>query len=244
MYNILKKITLKLIPKKVLFRYESIIRYFIYLKYKGNKFECNICKKKLSEFIELNNDYLCPRCGSISRTRRLYNILENNFIKDSKKILDFSPSRSLYRNLKKKQSNYISSDLSGDFISDVSYNIKNIECRNNKFDLIICYHVLEHIDDDLKAMKELNRILKKAGNCIIQTPFKTGEIYENNLITSSKEREIHFGQNDHVRIYSVDGLKTRLESCGFFVEVKNFNENQKNRNGFKVEETVLICTKV
>lgn len=244
MYNFLKKTTLKIIPKKTLFRYEYFLRYFYFLNYRGNKYECNICEKKLNSFISIvSTNKLCPRCGSINRTRRLWKVLNDEFSDTPKKILDFSPSRSFYRKLKKSNNTYISSDLSGNFLSDVRYNIKNIDSNKDNFDLIICYHILEHIDNDTKAISELFRVIKKEGHCIIQTPFKTGEIYENKSITTPKEREKHFGQSDHVRIYSVEGLKYRLENCGFIVDTKNYNENSRNINGFSTNETVLICKK-
>lgn len=241
-YSKIKKIILKLIPKNVLFRYEYALRYFYYLFYLGNNFQCNICYKKISNFIALGNDRLCPRCGSLQRTRRLMQILNDGFLNENTKILDFSPSRSIYRVLKSKQ-NYLSSDLSGDFLFDVRYDITDIEAQKNSFDLIICYHILEHIVDDQKAMNELFRVLKNGGFCIIQTPFKTGEIYEDYSIKTPEEREKHFGQNDHVRIYSVSGLQKRLEDAGFKVVVKNFELDHENLHGFSSKETVLICNK-
>jgi hypothetical protein len=77
----------------------------------------------------------------------------------------------------------------------------------------------------------------------MQTPFKTGAIYEDNHINTPAAREIHFGQRDHVRIYSVEGLKSRLEAAGFQTEVRNFQEAQDNRPGFSQQETVLIARK-
>jgi SAM-dependent methyltransferase len=242
-YSKLKKLIVKIFPKSFLFRYEHLFRNLYYKKYAGNKYKCNICDSGLRSFVEIKNDQLCPKCGSLQRTRRLWQILEGEFIKRDLTILDFSPSRNIYRLMKKKVSKYISSDLSGDFISDVAYNIKDINCNDETFDLIICYHILEHIDDDLKAMRELNRVLKKESYCIIQTPFKDGEIYENEAITSPQERGKHFGQSDHVRIYSINGLKNRLEEVGFRVEVRNYKEEVENYNGFGALETVLICQK-
>lgn len=233
----------KVFPKQFLFRYEYLFRYFYYLRFIGNKYKCNICGSRIRFFVEIKNDRLCPRCGSLQRTRRLWQILFSEFIKGEQTILDFSPSRNIYRLMKKNNNYYVSSDLSGDFISDVAYNILDIDCKDEKFDLVICYHILEHIDDDFKAMKELLRVLKKEGYCIIQTPFKECEIYENSSITSPSEREKHFGQSDHVRVYSIYGLKNRLESVGFQVEVRNYKEENENFRGFNTEETVLICKK-
>ncbi len=242
-YTRIKSFILKIIPKKFLIRYESLFRNIYFLKFKGNNYTYNICNSGLRSFIEIKDDKLCPRCGSLQRTRRLWQIIESEFNNREQNILDFSPSRNIYRIMKKNFNYYISSDLSGDFISDVAYNIKQIDCKPHEFDLIICYHILEHIDDDLKAMKELMRVLKKGGCCIIQTPYKEGEIYENADIILPKEREKHFGQSDHVRIYSINGLKSRLERVGFKVEIRHYKEECDNYRGFSTEETILMCEK-
>ena len=92
-----------------------------------------------------------------------------------------------------------------------------------------------------QAMKELYRVLKPNGTVLIQTPFKEDEIYEDYTITSETNRLLHFGQEDHVRIYSVDGLKKRLESEGFSVSVKQFEENEYL--GFSDKEIILFATK-
>src|SRR3990167_1440672 len=50
--------------------------------------------------------------------------------------------------------------------------------KNNEFDLIYTSHVLEHLDDLVKVMKELKRILKKGGKIIIRVPhFSCGVSY-------------------------------------------------------------------
>ena len=116
--------------------------------------------------------------------------------------------------------------------------------EDEKFDTIICYHILEHVADDLKAISELYRVLKPQGTILIQTPFKEGEIYEDYSIVSQKDREQHFGQKDHVRVYSAEGLKKRLKNAGFNVFIKTFNKGKEDfYHGFKSPETVLIATK-
>ena len=126
-------------------------------------------------------------------------------------------------------------------MADVAYDITQIPEKENSFDLIICYHILEHVIEDVKAMKELHRVLKPNGTVLIQTPFKEGEIYEDYSITSEAERLLHFGQEDHVRIYSIDGLKKRLESVGFAVTVKQFEKD--TYLGFSDKEIILFATK-
>jgi len=244
MYGIAKKLALKIIGKKNIFKYEQTLRKIYAIGYTGTTHECNICNKKLSHFIILshNNDKLCPSCGSLARDRRLWQIENSGFIKKGITFLDFSPSRSLSNKLKKVTGiTYISTDLSGNFNAVHQYDITDIKLSDESVDLIACYHILEHIDNDTKAMHELYRILKPGASALVQTPFKDGDIYENPAITDPKDREIHFGQDDHVRIYSINGLKSRLENVGFTVEVNTFKAGFYH--GLTENETVFILHK-
>jgi len=245
MYKRIKQILKFIVPKNLLFKYEDKFRAILYVFYQGNNFECPICDKKLRSFIALkNSDLLCPSCGSLSRDRRLWTILSDEFLKENISILDFSPSRSLFKKFKKvKNISYSSTDLSGDFHADYQFDITHIQSKNCDYDLIICYHVLEHIPDDILAMQELHRVLTEGGTCLIQTPFKEGNIYENPIIVTEKERLLHFGQEDHVRIYSLSGLEERLKRVGFKVEIRNYPDTLENRYGFKSNENIFFCKK-
>lgn len=243
MYQFLKNTITGIIPRKFLFEHEERIRKIYSLFYTGNNFSCPICLINLNQFVNTSNDGICPSCGSLKRNRRLWMLLETEFLFPNCVILDFSPSRSLYRRLKKRTDiQYTSTDLSGDFIADYQWDITAISSADNIFDLIICYHILEHIHEDLLAMKELFRVLKPGGKVLVQTPFKIGDIYENDTITTAEQRLIHFGQEDHVRIYSVSGLKQRLESSGFEVEIRHYL-NEKNLHNLSDDETILVLTK-
>jgi ubiquinone/menaquinone biosynthesis C-methylase UbiE len=190
-----------------------------------------------------NGELLCARCGSLQRDRRLYHLLQTENLLQGK-VLDFSPSRSLYRKLKKTPGiEYFPSDYSNEFISEYRLDLTAIDLPDNSSDLIICYHILEHIPDDRKAMTELFRVLKPGGNILIQTPFREGEVYEDPSITTEAERKEYFGQEDHVRVYSVEDLQQRLKQAGFTVSILQFKENVLNRSGFSEKETVVRCTK-
>lgn len=244
MYNALKNIVRRVIPKQVLLAQEERIRRVTAWFYLGNRFECNICNARLSRFIILENgEQLCPNCGSLPRNRRLWQVLTEDFeLKGN--VLDFSPSRCLYRKLKNHPSiTYIATDFANEFIADYQYDITNIPQPDDTFALICCFHILEHIEDDQQAMRELFRVLKPGGACLLQTPFQAGTIYENWAIQSPAERKIHFGQEDHVRVYSVEGLQARLETVGFQVVVRYFEEVPDNYFGNNVSEKILLAQK-
>ncbi|RXJ49383.1 class I SAM-dependent methyltransferase [Gelidibacter gilvus] len=245
MYNGLKIILKAFIPQKFLFKHEFRFRRLITLNYLGNNHHCDICKTKLNRFIKLeSHDLLCPACGSRSRTRRLYNLLlQDNALEGH--VLHFSPSRSLYRTFKKLDSiNYFSTDFENEFVADYSIDIRKIDFEDSYFDTIICYHILEHIEEDFTAMAELFRVLKPNGTCYLQTPFKNGDIYEDATKTNKSQRLEAFGQDDHVRIYSVQGLKKRLEQVGFKVSVKSFKPEQEDEYlGYRSPETILMASK-
>ena len=244
MYRLIKQLTKALVPNQIIRRNKSFFRSIVYQFYKGNTHACNLCHAKLKRFVKLaNNDLLCPNCGSLPRTRRLYQILEEKKLIDGK-ILHFSPPQSLSKKIKQfALVQYTSSDFENEFTADAKYDLTAIPIKNESINLFIAYHVLEHIESDITAMKELFRITKLGGKGLIQTPFKLGNIYEDASIKTPTDRLIHFGQKDHVRIYSAEGLSKRLENVGFSVEVLSFVEQTDNYFGFKSKEVVLLVKK-
>lgn len=244
MYNFLKSAAKNIIPRKILIENEERFRRLLIPLYKGKNNQCLICGTRLKHFAKLGNgNLICPVCGSLPRTRRLYKLLQEEFLKPGMAFLDFSPSRMLYKKWKaRKGISYFPTDFEDEFLSDYRYDITGIEAEGEKFDLIVCYHILEHITEDRKAMNELYRVLKKDGTVLIQTPFKEGEIYEDDSIVTEEERLRHFGQEDHVRIYSVKALESRLKTAGFRVTVRTFSEDVYY--GFSAGEKILICTKL
>lgn len=243
MYEFIKKLVKRIVPVSFIRKNDKLLRRFVSLSYRGNAYECNICNFTMNKFIDLSNgNKLCPKCGSLPRTRRLWQLIEPSIA--GKDILQFSPSKSLSDKIANSNpKSYVTTDYEDEFEADKKHDIQAIDELDNSFDIVICYHVLEHIPDDRKAMSELYRILRPNGSCYIQTPFKDGDIYEDNNITTPEGRLAHFGQEDHLRIYSVAGLKSRLEENGFKVEVKEFSETNNNRFGLNENEAVLLATK-
>jgi len=243
MYNFIKKSIVRFFPGLTR-RYEPVLRKVLARVYKGDRVYCTVCESSLSRFVAHPAGDLCPGCGSLGRHRRLWSILQDQVpLRPEEAILHFSPSRLIQKKLKQQFPYYVSTDYDGGLHTDKALDITNIEEPDNTYHIIICYHVLEHIMEDHKAISELYRVLKPGGKAIIQTPFREGSIYEDFSVISREQRKLHFGQEDHVRIYSADGLKQRLEAASFEVEVLSFQEEPGNRFGFKTEEYILIAGK-
>lgn len=242
MYEAIKKWIKPWVPKQWLFKNEQLLRSVLAMRYRGNCHGCNVCGVKLREFVALaNGELLCPACGSLPRNRRLWQLLTHENLLHGH-VLDFSPSRCLSRKMRaQKGIRYTSSDFVGEFEAEKSHDITAIAEAEGQFDLVICFHVLEHVDDDQQAMQELYRVLKPGGKVLIQTPFKDGDTYENPNVTTPAGRLEHFGQEDHVRVYSAHGLAQRLRNAGFSVEISRFDKDAFL--GMKENETVLIATK-
>jgi SAM-dependent methyltransferase len=172
-------------------------------------------------------------------------LLQTEFLTNKVKILDFSPSRNLQRVLKENSTiSYTTTDFSGEFPADKHDDITHLDMPDKSYDLVVCYHILEHVNEDMQAMRELYRVLNAGGACIIQTPYKEGDIYEDPSVQTPEGRLTHFGQADHVRIYSAVGLKNRLSQSGFQVEIKEYTEPKGNKYGFKEKEIILVAGKV
>ncbi len=109
MYTNIKNTIKAILPRNFMFKHEMKFRGIYYLFFRGEKYYCNLCNHGLRKFIPVTDgDKLCPRCGSLSRNRRLFEVLQNGYLKNDFTVLDFSPSRSLYRMLKgNKNINYI-----------------------------------------------------------------------------------------------------------------------------------------
>jgi SAM-dependent methyltransferase len=141
---------------------------------------------------------------------------------------------------------YITADLSSSQVNTKA-DITNIPCKDNSFDVVLCNHVLEHVPDDQRAMRELLRTLAPGGWAILQSPIDSGRdvTFEDSSITSPRDRERAFGQHNHVRIYGRD-YRRRLERAGFQVNVDSYAKDLEplvvSKYGLQ-EEQIYFCTK-
>ena len=238
---------------------------------KKKVYKCPICNQQIERFLPYQyqkhekdfsyrfkvigsnlKNFLCPNCYCHDRERHIILYFNNlklwkNIV--GKSILHIAPEnkiRQIISELCTKE--YICGDLypQNSFIEKID--ITDIPFGNEHFDFIICNHVLEHVPNDIKAMSELYRVLKKGGLAIIQTPYskQIDKTFEKNEINTNELRRKYYGQKDHVRIYGKDLFK-RFESVGFNINIVEnnsiFTKNECKVYGVNYEEDLILLSK-
>ena len=226
------KYILKFLPRKFLIKYSFLITPILRIIFHGKKYTDPIDDSNYSKFLSygyktVRKNALCPGTLSLERHRLLWLYLdkETNFLSSNLKVLHVAPEQVFYKKFKKlKNWEYFTFDLNSP-IADIKGDLTSTNFKNESFDLIICNHVLEHIEDDKSALDEMYRILKYNGISILQVPInvKRENTFEDLSIKSKIQREKYFGQYDHVREYGLD-FKDRVEQAGFKVEMINYSK--------------------
>ena len=232
---------LKVIPRTYMIRISYMIMRITSFMYKGNSVECPVCEGRFRKFLpygynKIRKGVLCPRCFSLERHRLLWLFLKNrtDFFTVAYKVLHIAPEQCFVSRFRKLRNlEYLTADLESP-LADIKVDVQNMTFHDDEFDVVICNHVLEHVPDDRKAMREIHRILRPEGFAILQVPMDshTDKTYEDESITDPLEREKHFRQKDHYRLYGRDYIK-RLEEAGFTLKEQNYleqiGEHEKNR---------------
>ncbi|MDC7995890.1 class I SAM-dependent methyltransferase [Altibacter sp. HG106] len=221
---------LNAIPRPLLIRISYWIRPIVAFFLRGDRYEDPIEGKSYRKFLsygyeKVRPNVLAPGTLSLERHRLLWLYLqrETDFFTATHRVLHFAPEQAFLNRFRKlKNIQYTTTDLNSP-IADVKADICALPFEDNAYDIIICNHVLEHIPDDLQAMRELYRVLAPGGMAILQVPYDEDRstTFEDDSITDPKERARVFGQYDHVRIYGMDYFTT-LASVGFSVEAVDY----------------------
>jgi SAM-dependent methyltransferase len=192
-------------------------------RHRGNNVFCPVCGSEFDRFKDDWNrdDALCWRCGSHERHRAQWLLLEQRatLLDHARRLLHFAPEWCLRRRLSRvRHLDYVTADLSQPGV-DLRLDITKLALPDGSFDAVICSHVLEHVEDDAAAMRELRRITAPDGWCLIMVPLDLGRerTLEDRTVTTPQERQRTFWQHDHVRLYAAD-ISERLMAAGFAVE--------------------------
>ena len=185
----------------------------------------------LDDFETLNcGQYSCPHCGASDRERLMALSIESFLLSKEGKmveVLEIAPSKSFAgffagHPLIRHRTADLLSPLAQDKVDICDMAIY----QDKQFDLVICSHVLEHVPDDLSAMRELCRVLKPDGVLVVLVPIlmTLEKTDEDPLETDEAVRWRRFGQDDHIRIYSSADFVRKLQSAGLHISQLGQNE--------------------
>lgn len=274
--NAVKSVLKQQLPRWAGYQLKKIILFVRGIAYRGNAFYCPICQQGYVKFFDGGFDLpvidqmqiigagrrkniICPGCASNDRDRLVYLALQAPQLQllPAKKILHIAPEPALVGFLQKNQ------QLDGNtYIMGVKYHegfyydnniqlidLTALEFDDHMFDLLICNHVLEHIADDDRAMREIFRVVKPEGKAILQVPWSPllEKTYENEAIIKPKDRETHFGQFDHVRLYGKD-YAAKLMKTGFIIDQLGINDlapkdKAIEKYALNTKEVIFVGTK-
>lgn len=253
--NLIISLATRFIPRHYLQHVSHFFLQIFSLLMRGNKFEDPINGKtyrKLLPYGRLNSrkNALAPDSMSLERHRLMWLFMQEktNFFNDNLKFLHIAPEY-CFINLFKKMKNldYVTADLISPW-ADIKMDVHKIPFKENTFDVVICNHVLEHVEDSHKVMTEFFRVMKPGGWGIFQVPIDTNntETQEDKNVTDPKEREKLYGQKDHLRLFGLDFGK-KLAAAGFKVTESNFiNELSPDlveRYALPKGEIIYFCEK-
>lgn len=242
------------------------------LAFRGNSLTCMLCGNPVRGFVDHGGGSevverrkvaggmrrkadKCPVCHGCDRTRMMALYLEHQLGigRGELDVLHVAPEYGLYLWLKRRPGvRYTGSDIDAHryrhFENMRTANLMDMPFESDSFDVVICSHVLEHVPDDARAMRELQRVLKPAGTALLLVPLAMdgGGTDEDPTIADPDERNRRFGQWDHVRLYGKDDFLARLSEAGF--EVSTFSPfeampAEAKRLHLNPSEILPICQK-
>ena len=242
------------------------------------KFYCSVCNSRVNSFISLKNfsdgkfvkdlnisgflhpvthyetlsidSFFCPICGAQDKARlyaHYFGLSKTTF--SNEKLLHFAPESGFGQYLKYEYNfRYFSADLYREDV-ELKVDITNMsDFTNEAWDIIICSHLLEHIENDDLALSEIFRVLKMGGFALIMVPIllSINTTYEDSTIITEEGRFEHFGLEEHLRIYSKNDFINKLISAGFKVEsldINFFGEKVFKELGISETSTLYVAKK-
>jgi SAM-dependent methyltransferase len=233
---------IRYIPRKYLQRVAGVGLKVLSIAYRGTSVTCPVCSNSFRKFLPYGRinprpNALCPNCMSLERHRLIWLYLKerSEFFKSRLHVLHIAPEACFIKRFERIHGDdYITADIESP-LAKVKMDIHQIPFAENTFDVVLCNHVLEHVRDDIQAMREIARVLKPNGFAILQVPFfhpVPERTYEDFTISDPKGREAAFGQDDHVRKYGKD-FSGRIGTAGLIPVEDGFINSFDNGSLYK-----------
>ena len=176
--------------------------------------------KKLATIGSNVERFWCPHCESIDRERHLLLFLDRLKIMERLRggtVLHMAPEYRLRGYIESfNLGRYVRGDLSPTAEGVQQIDLQQIPYPDETFDLVICNHMLEHVDDAELALQEIHRVLKRGGRTICQTPYaaRLSQTFADQRLQSTDDRLFFYGQEDHVRLFGMD-MEQYFHAAGF-----------------------------
>ncbi|MDO9390499.1 MAG: class I SAM-dependent methyltransferase [bacterium] len=243
------------------------------LRLRGRKHYCPVCRNKVYRFQGMSEQYFeqwlkyryihslfnfettnivayaCPLCGASDRDR-LYAVFLAGYLEGKEtRFLEIAPAKPLARYIRSFPGvKYRSADLHMPEADDKVDITDMAIYPDESFDFILCSHILEHIEDDSQALRELYRVLSRKGKGILMSPVNLGleADYEIKGPLTEPERWHHYGQGDHVRTYSKKGFMEKIRNVGFLIEevtAANYGQQVFERCGILEGSVLYVVSK-
>lgn len=252
----LYKFLLNTLPRPVLIRLSYVFKKVAPILYRGDNVACPVCERSYRKFLSYGSkvahreNVLCPYDLTLERHRLMWLYLnqETNFFSTPQSLLHIAPEQCFYGKFKKQKNlKYLTADLNSP-IADMHFDIHNIPLEDDCFDVVFCNHVMEHVEDPLRCMEEIYRVMKPGAWAIMQVPqdFNRATTYEDPSIVTPEDREREYWQKDHLRLFGRD-YPDWLMRAGFQVEEfhtsKEFSTEEINRFRLSKSEILYIARK-
>ena len=223
------------------------------LRHHGHEVWCPLCRVRFRSFKDDWNrpNALCWLCGSHERHRAQWLLFDERpeLFAGRRALLHFAPEYCLRTRLtrvaKRHAIRYDTGDLDPTGV-DLQLDITALALPDAAYDAVLCSHVLEHVEDDRAALRELRRVTARDGWCLVMVPLDTGreQTYEDPAITTPEQRRVAYWQEDHVRLYGRD-VVDRIAASGFAVEVirprEAFGDETMRRARLLDSDWILLC---
>lgn len=188
-------------------------------------------------------DAKCPACDATPRHRLLKLVLDREvLIRPGSDVLHFAAERFMGPVIRATNpGSYVTADLKPGF--DRRLNIEKLDLDDKSFDVVICSHVLEHVDDKA-ALSEMHRVLRNGGKAILMVPIIEGwdETYEDCTVADYRQRKLHFGGGTHVRYYGRD-FRDRVKASGFVLAEYTMTPEEAMRYRLQRGERVFVASR-
>jgi len=222
------------------------------LVHAGIRRQCNVCGAWLQRFlahgIPPEPDFLCPICRSKPPHRLSAEYFDRHpeLFAAGRNMLHVAPEPGLGARLQARCTavgmGYRAGGLSG--TGEAHLDLRDLALPSASVDLVYCCHVLNAMQEDARAMREIHRVLAPGGLALLQVPaFEPGPMTVEP--EDAAERLRVFGDEWIFRRYTNEDYRRRLQAAGFVVDEFRARELPRamvERLQLK-DEVLHLCTK-